>query len=561
MVNLGNYPLKDIHAPHPHDVLCGRGGGTNNHVGNSHWRMLVAANKQLYVTLPKRQKMLLSRSIVNAVRSQNPPGRFLQKEAKSDLWYDVGDQRAQEKTSQALREGAPDIRSQFSNLDCTDDSTYANTDSTGVTSSVTVASGSQSEPRPSTTPTHGPPVSHANPSMMPPGTPFVPVIVAGMGPPPGSTPVMVYAMPQNGMPGVPMYHAMMTPQGIMVPGTMAAAFPPHVPPQGPNKSNADSLPVQNPCDLMPPPPNQAPTYHNEYEGVVRSSIAAPTSASLNHLGDRVVSQKADDIVDYERQAAALMNAPLEHAGLSFGSTSMMSVGNQKLEPAGLSFGSMMSYSVANSKVPDMLDGGLEQIGTSFGSLSLTSAEANNLRDSLFKQPPPGSFATPTLLSQQRSHGNLLDCSDTESEDDDEESSANQASKSAEWEKLKAMLEKHTNTNMDQAQTTYAPSIPPAPQHSQFEAVPQTGFYENISALSMGDFGDHDQEFGNLSPVQIRQGYIENGEGIPPPLPLSTKDGADDDDGVISERQQLDMMYLAQGGGVNYSMERDYQERE
>ena len=72
--------------------------------------MLVAANKQLYITLPKRQKMLLSRSIVNAVRSQNPPGRFLQKESKTNLWFDVGDQRAQEKTSQALREGAPDIR-------------------------------------------------------------------------------------------------------------------------------------------------------------------------------------------------------------------------------------------------------------------------------------------------------------------------------------------------------------------------------------------------------------------------------------------------------------------
>lgn len=111
MMNMyAKYPLKDISQPHAHDVLCGRGGGTNNHIGNSHWRMLVAANKQLYITLPKRQKMLLSRSIVNAVRSQNPPGRFLQKESKTNLWYDVGDQRAQEKTSQALREGAPDIR-------------------------------------------------------------------------------------------------------------------------------------------------------------------------------------------------------------------------------------------------------------------------------------------------------------------------------------------------------------------------------------------------------------------------------------------------------------------
>lgn len=108
-----NYPLKNIPQPHPHDVLCGRGGGTNAHIGNSHWRMLVSTNKELYVTLPKRQKMLLSKSIVNAVRSQHPPGRFLQKDPQTELWYDVGDQRAQEKTSQALREGAPDIRSKL----------------------------------------------------------------------------------------------------------------------------------------------------------------------------------------------------------------------------------------------------------------------------------------------------------------------------------------------------------------------------------------------------------------------------------------------------------------
>jgi hypothetical protein len=56
--------------------------------------MLVAANKELYVSLPKKQKMLLAQSIVNAVRSQNPPGRFLQKDATGNsLWYDVGDKR------------------------------------------------------------------------------------------------------------------------------------------------------------------------------------------------------------------------------------------------------------------------------------------------------------------------------------------------------------------------------------------------------------------------------------------------------------------------------------
>jgi hypothetical protein len=84
------------------------------HPGNTQWRMLVAANKELYITLPKKQKMLLSQSIVNAVRSQMPSGRFLQKDMHNDLWYDVGDKRAQEKTSQALREGAPEIRTKLS---------------------------------------------------------------------------------------------------------------------------------------------------------------------------------------------------------------------------------------------------------------------------------------------------------------------------------------------------------------------------------------------------------------------------------------------------------------
>ena len=32
--NLGNYPLKDIPNPHPHDVLCGRGGGSNSWIGS-----------------------------------------------------------------------------------------------------------------------------------------------------------------------------------------------------------------------------------------------------------------------------------------------------------------------------------------------------------------------------------------------------------------------------------------------------------------------------------------------------------------------------------------------
>jgi hypothetical protein len=55
--------------------------------------------------------MAISRDIVSAWRDQNPPGRFLIKdELNTGLWNDVGDQKAREKISQALREKGPEFR-------------------------------------------------------------------------------------------------------------------------------------------------------------------------------------------------------------------------------------------------------------------------------------------------------------------------------------------------------------------------------------------------------------------------------------------------------------------
>jgi hypothetical protein len=84
--------------------------GTNNHVGNELFRQMVNAKKCLYLHSSKRDKPSVSKGIVQAIRSLNPPGRFLQRDELTGLWYDIGDQKAREKTSQALREGAPEIR-------------------------------------------------------------------------------------------------------------------------------------------------------------------------------------------------------------------------------------------------------------------------------------------------------------------------------------------------------------------------------------------------------------------------------------------------------------------
>jgi hypothetical protein len=58
--------------------------------------------------------MSISRSIVEAVRSLTPAGRFLEKHIVTNLWSDIGDRKAIEKTSQALRDGAATLRKQLS---------------------------------------------------------------------------------------------------------------------------------------------------------------------------------------------------------------------------------------------------------------------------------------------------------------------------------------------------------------------------------------------------------------------------------------------------------------
>ena len=92
-------------------VLCGRGGAALRHAGNQTYRKLVSLNKGLYITCLKTEKLKISRSIVAAIREKK--GRFLEKDAASGTWYDIGDKKAVEKTSQALREGQPKLRQQI----------------------------------------------------------------------------------------------------------------------------------------------------------------------------------------------------------------------------------------------------------------------------------------------------------------------------------------------------------------------------------------------------------------------------------------------------------------
>lgn len=92
----------------PNDVLSGRGGGTNQHEGNCYFRALINENREKYLRAKKNDKPFISLSVVSAIRRRN--GRFLKKDDKSNLWFEIGDAAAREKTSQALRQRAPEFR-------------------------------------------------------------------------------------------------------------------------------------------------------------------------------------------------------------------------------------------------------------------------------------------------------------------------------------------------------------------------------------------------------------------------------------------------------------------
>eukprot|EP00566_Odontella_aurita_P014245 CAMPEP_0113590866 /NCGR_PEP_ID=MMETSP0015_2-20120614/36921_1 /TAXON_ID=2838 /ORGANISM="Odontella" /LENGTH=530 /DNA_ID=CAMNT_0000497123 /DNA_START=817 /DNA_END=2405 /DNA_ORIENTATION=- /assembly_acc=CAM_ASM_000160 len=123
------YPVAGISKPGPNDVLCGRGGGTNNHTGNIRFRKLVNKHKMSYLAATKVEKPKVAREVVKIWRAMDPPGRFLARtsgdgdkgeEKKSPgggkdgkdsgvVWHDVGDKKAREKASQCLRERTPEV--------------------------------------------------------------------------------------------------------------------------------------------------------------------------------------------------------------------------------------------------------------------------------------------------------------------------------------------------------------------------------------------------------------------------------------------------------------------
>lgn len=95
----------DVCAPGQHDVICGRGKISRDHVGNRRFRTIVNRHKKRYRDAEtKDDKTRVSLSVLDIVRNScDPPGRFLKLNLETGTWYDVGEKGARERVSLALR--------------------------------------------------------------------------------------------------------------------------------------------------------------------------------------------------------------------------------------------------------------------------------------------------------------------------------------------------------------------------------------------------------------------------------------------------------------------------
>jgi hypothetical protein len=96
-----------IDEPNEYDILFGRGGRVNLHVGNTWYRNVVKCSRNQYLNSPKHSKKAISEAIVEATQRNVVMGRFLKQHKNSnnrECWIEVPFRQAVNKTSQALRE-------------------------------------------------------------------------------------------------------------------------------------------------------------------------------------------------------------------------------------------------------------------------------------------------------------------------------------------------------------------------------------------------------------------------------------------------------------------------
>jgi hypothetical protein len=92
-----------IPTPHPHDVLFGRGDAIHDHAGNVQYRVWLSERKESYHLAPRDRKKDIMTAVIDLVREQNPPGRFLKRDpTHAGWWIEAGDAAVTDTTRNKL---------------------------------------------------------------------------------------------------------------------------------------------------------------------------------------------------------------------------------------------------------------------------------------------------------------------------------------------------------------------------------------------------------------------------------------------------------------------------
>ena len=89
--------------PRDIDILCGRGRGIWDHKGNRQFKQRIQSHAVEYSTAKTNMdKGAVVASMVDEMRGEGV--LFVKKDMKAQVWYDIGEYHAREKTSHALRD-------------------------------------------------------------------------------------------------------------------------------------------------------------------------------------------------------------------------------------------------------------------------------------------------------------------------------------------------------------------------------------------------------------------------------------------------------------------------
>jgi len=89
--------------PNDHDVLFGRAKSQKRHPGNNYLRQLCDNYRPHYDRAGRKDKMQLSKTIVDVIKSRD--GCFLKFDHGLKRWFRVSDEEAQQKVGHMLRDG------------------------------------------------------------------------------------------------------------------------------------------------------------------------------------------------------------------------------------------------------------------------------------------------------------------------------------------------------------------------------------------------------------------------------------------------------------------------